>query len=159
MFKHLVVAAASVGLFACGGKEPAPEAEQPAQPAPNGAVSVAGRQVVSVSEMLASSPDGQVVVDMRNTDLGFRVEAGLNYSAVTVICPSSRVMNMEKWLPELASNAQRSVSEMKQGFTMYPFMAPAPGTVTQQAAPVCIGPDGTSCGSEREPDGSWTCLC
>lgn len=159
MFKHLVMAAAAAGLIACGGKEQTPESQQPEQPAPNGAISVADRQVVSVSEMMASSPEGRVTVDMRNTSLGFRVEPTLNYSAVTIICPSSRVMNLEQWLPELAGQTQRSISDLRDGFTLYPFMAPPEGTVTQQSAPVCIDANGNYCDSEREPDGSWTCLC
>ena len=154
MFKHLAMGALCAGLIACGGKESSPEAEQPAQNA------LASRQVVSVGEMLARSPDGQVVVDMRDTDLGFRVEEGLNFSAVTVICPSSRVMNLEKWLPELASISQTTPAQMEKGFTMYPFMAPAKGSVTQQSAPICTSPDPyTTCNAEREADGSWSCIC
>jgi hypothetical protein len=34
-------------------------------------------------------------------------------------------------LPELASPFQKSPSDLKQGFTLFPFMAPALGTVTQ----------------------------
>ncbi|MBN1207870.1 MAG: hypothetical protein JXB05_23600 [Myxococcaceae bacterium] len=153
MLKHLVVAALSAGLVACGGTEPAPEAQQPKQ------ATMDGREVVSVSAMLAASQDGQVVVDMRNTNLGFRVEKGVDYSAITVICPSSRVMNMEKWLPELASQFQKSPADLKQGFTMFPYMAPEKGSVTQQSAPTCTDSEGNICDSEREPDGSWTCFC
>ena len=159
MFKHLVMAVAAAGLIACGGKEQAPEAQQPEQPAPSGAISVANREVVSVSELAARSPGGQVTVDMRDTELGFRIEPTLDYSAVTIICPSSRVMNLEKWLPELAGQTQKSISDLRKGFTLYPFMAPAEGTVTQMAAPVCIDADGNYCDAEREPNGSWTCLC
>ncbi|MCP3137002.1 hypothetical protein [Pyxidicoccus xibeiensis] len=155
MFKHLAMAAACAGLIACGGKEPAPEPEQTQQQ-----VTMDGREVVSIADMQASSPDGQVTVDMRNSNLGFRVEPGLNHSKVTVICPSSRVMNLKQWMPELAAEFQTSPAQLeKRGFTMFPFMAPAPGTVTEQSAPVCLDSMGNHCGSEREPDGSWTCLC
>jgi hypothetical protein len=158
MFKHLALAAAAAGLIACGGKEQAPEA-QPEQPASNGAISIAHRQVVSVSEMLASSPDGRITVDMRNTDVGFRIEPTLDYSAVTVICPSSRVMNLESWLPELAGSTRKSISDLRQGFTFYPFMAPPEGSVSQQYIPRCEDADGNICEAEKEADGSWACVC
>lgn len=159
MFKHLVMAVAAAGLIACGGKEQAPEAQQPEQPAPSGAISVANREVVSVSEMMARSPEGRITVDMRNTDLGFRIEPTLDYSAVTVICPSSRVMNLEQWLPELAGSTKKSISDLRQGFTLYPFMGPPEGTVNQMSAPVCQDAYGNYCEAEREPNGTWTCLC
>lgn len=153
MFKHLVVAAACAGLIACGGTQSSPEAE------PSEQATMDGRKVVSVGEMLASSPDGKVTVDMRNSNLGFRVEKGLDFSAITIICPSSRVMNLAKWIPEVAHSNGQAPSDYKKGFTMFPFMAPAAGSVTEQSAPVCIDSNGYNCGSEREPDGSWTCLC
>jgi hypothetical protein len=151
MFKHLAMASLCAGLIACGGSQPAPETQQPTQ------VTMGGREVVSVAAMLASSPDGKVVVDMRNTELGFRVEQGVDHSAVTIICPSSRVMNLGAWLPELAAQFQKSPADYERGFTMFPFMAPE--GVTQQAAPVCIDDMGNYCDAEREPNGSWTCLC
>ena len=153
MLKHLAMAAACAGLIACGGSQPAPEPEQSPQ------ATMDGRKVVSVGEMLASSPDGKVTVDMRNTDLGFRVEKGLDFSAITIICPSSRVMNLDAWIPEVAYNAGKAPSGFEQGFTMFPYMAPAPGSVTQQRAPICIDSEGNYCDSELEADGSWTCLC
>jgi len=149
MIKHLAMAAFSVGLIACGGTEKAPEAEQ-----------TAGKQVISVSELLANSPEGQVVVDLRNTSNGFRVEPGVDHSAVNVICPSDRVMNLEQWLPELASEFQTSPAALEKGFTMYPFMAPKQGSVTAMAAPLCVSPDPyVQCYLHREPDGSWVCFC
>jgi len=156
MFKHLAMGALCAGLIACGGgTESSPETQQPAQSA-----DLASREVVSVAEMLANSPDGKVVVDLRNTNQGFRVEGGLDYSAITVICPSSRTMNLKEWTPELASIMQTTPAKVEKGFTMYPFMAPAKGTVTQQAAPVCTSPDPyTVCNAEREADGSWSCMC
>lgn len=150
MLKHLVLAAACAGLMACGGTE---SSSQPKLP------TMDGRKVVSVTEMQSRSADGQVTVDMRNTDLGFSVEPTVKHEAVTVICPSGRVMNLGAWIPELASQFQKAPSDLERGFTMFPYMAPAAGTVTQQRAPVCINGDGSYCDSEREPDGSWTCLC
>lgn len=151
MFKHLALAAACAGLIACGGTESAPSTEQ---------VTMDGREVVSVGDMLSRSEDGKVVLDMRNSNLGFRVEPGVDHSAITIICQSERVMNLGRWLPELASQFQKSPAQMKQeGVTMFPFMAPAKGTVTEQSAPVCIDSNGNHCQSYREPDGSWTCFC
>ena len=126
MFKHLAMAALSAGLIACGGTEKAPETVQPAGNT---------QGVVSVSELLASSPEGQVVVDLRNTSNGFRVEPGVDYSAITVICPSNREMNLEKWLPELAAEFQTSPAALQKGFTMYPHMAPAKGSVQAMYVP------------------------
>lgn len=152
MFKQLAMAAFSVGLIACGGTDTAPEAEQ-----------TAGKQVISVSELLASSPEGQVVIDLRNTTNGFRVEPGVDHSAINVICPSDRVMNLEQWLPELASEFQTSPAELEKGFTMYPFMATKMTTkkwgITASSAPVCIDAEGNYCYTHREPDGSWVCFC
>ncbi|MFY0526968.1 hypothetical protein ACN28I_28795 [Archangium gephyra] len=151
MLKHLVTAALGLGLIACGGTEKAPETAQPAGNT---------QGVVSVSELLASSPEGQVVVDLRNTRSGFRVEPGVDYSAINVICPSDRVMNLEKWLPELAAEFQTSPASLEKGFTMYPHMAPAKGSVQALAAPLCVSPDPyTQCYLHREPDGSWVCFC
>lgn len=150
MFKHLAMAALGAGLIACGGSETAPEAQQP----------VNTQGVISVSGLLASSPEGKVVVDLRNTTNGFRVEPGVDHSAVNVICPSDRVMNLEKWLPELASEFQTSPAALQKGFTMYPFMAPKQGSVGAMGAPVCVSPDPyTQCYLHREPDGSWVCFC
>jgi hypothetical protein len=148
MIKHLALAAFSVGLIACGGTETTVEAEQ-----------TAGKQVISVSELLASAPAGQVVIDLRNTTHGFRVEPGVDHSAINVICPSNREMNLEKWLPELAAEFQTSPAALEKGFTMYPFMAPKKGGVTAMAAPVCVDADGNHCYTHREPDGSWVCFC
>ncbi len=150
MLKHLALAAVGAGLIACGGMETAP-AEQPASNT---------QQVVSVSGLLANSPEGSVVVDLRNTSQGFRVEPGVDAAAVNVICPSNRVMNLEKWLPELASEFQTSPAALRKGFTMYPFMAPKQGSVQAMAAPVCTSPDPyVQCYLHREPDGSWVCFC
>jgi hypothetical protein len=155
MFKHLAMAALSAGLIACGGTEQAPETVQPGQQS-----GVSGREVVSVSSMMANAPGGQLVVDLRNSDLGYRFEQGLDHSAITIICPSSRVMNLEKWLPALAAEVQTTPAQLQKGFTMYPFMAPAPGTVTAQYIPACgNNSDGTACKAEKESDGSWACVC
>ena len=155
MFKHLAMGALCAGLIACGGTESAPaEVEKPAQTS-----DLASREVVSVGEMLASSPDGKIVVDLRNTDLGFRVEGGLDHSAITIICPSSRVMNLEAWLPELSAEVKTTPAQLQKGFTMYPFMAPAKGSVTAQYIPSCQNSDGTYCEAEKEKDGSWACVC
>ena len=104
--------------------------------------------------MVANSSNGQVVVDMRNTDLGFSVEQGLDYSAITVILPDSRVMNLEKWLPELAAVLQTTPARLQEGFTLYPFMAPATGTVTQ-FQPVCP----RFCDMLPHGDGTYSCFC
>jgi hypothetical protein len=151
MFKHLALAGLSAGLIACGGtEETTPAADQTAPP----------QGVISVSELLASSPEGQVVVDLRNTRNGFRVEPGVDHAAINVICPSDRVMNLEKWLPELAAEFQTSPAALAKGFTMYPFMAPEEGSVRAMSAPVCVSPDPyTECYLHREPDGSWVCFC
>lgn len=153
MFKHLTLAAACAGLLACGGKEQAPEPETSQQ------VTMDGREVVSVGELLAKSPDGKVTVDMRTHELGFRVEKGLDFSAITLICPSGRVMNLDMFIPEVAHNAGKAPSDYEKGFTMFPFMAGSAGDGLQKPAPVCIDSMGNYCDAEREPDGSWTCLC
>lgn len=151
MFKHLALAAACAGLIACGGTE---STEQPPE------VTMDGREVVSVGEMLAKSPDGKVTVDMRTNELGFRVEKGLDHSAITIICPSSRVMNLDKWIPEVAASNGQAPSDYAKGFTMFPFMAGSDSTDgMQKPAPVCTDSMGNTCSSEKEPDGSWTCLC
>jgi hypothetical protein len=156
MFKHLAMGALCAGLIACGGtSEPTPEGQKPAP-----ASAVENREVVSVGAMLANAPGGKLVVDLRNSDLGFRFEQGLDHSAITIICPSSREMNLEKWLPELAAEVQTTPAQLQKGFTMYPFMAPAPGTVTAQYIPACgSNSDGSACQAEKEKDGSWACVC
>ncbi|MFP2909057.1 hypothetical protein ACLESD_29245 [Pyxidicoccus sp. 3LFB2] len=151
MFKHLAMAAACAGLIACGGTE---KNEQPPE------VTMDGREVVSVGEMVASSPDGKVTVDMRTHSLGFRVEKGLDLNAITIICPSSRVMSLDALLVEAAAQNGKAPSDYAKGVTMFPFMANPGGTEgVQKPAPICIDSMGNNCGSEREPDGSWTCLC
>ncbi|MFP2926328.1 hypothetical protein ACLESO_14130 [Pyxidicoccus sp. 3LG] len=151
MFKHLAVAAACAGLIACGGKEPAPEQTEQQ-------VTMDGREVVSVGAMQAASPDGKVTLDMRNSNLGFRVEKGVSHGDITIICQSNRVMNLGTWLPQLASEFGKAPSDMEKGFTMFPYMAPA-AEGAQKPAPVCIDSNGNHCPSYREPDGSWTCFC
>ncbi|WP_164010789.1 hypothetical protein [Pyxidicoccus trucidator] len=151
MFKHLALAAACVGLIACGGTE---STEQPPE------VTMDGREVVSIGEMVAGSPDGKVTVDMRNSNLGFRVEKGLDLNAITIICPSSRVMSLDALLVEAASQTGKAPSDYAKGITMFPFMAGSEGSEgIQKPAPICIDDAGNYCDSEREPNGSWTCLC
>jgi len=149
MFKHLALAAACAGLIACGGTE---SIEQPPE------VTMDGREVVSVGEMLAGSQDGKLTVDMRNSQLGFRVEKGVDLNAVTIICPSSRVMSLDSLLVEAASQAGKAPSDYAKGVTLFPFMAGSDDGALKPA-PVCIDSMGNYCDAEREPDGSWTCLC
>jgi hypothetical protein len=155
MFKHLALAAASAGLIACGGTstEPTPEADQPALPE---AAAEYTQKVVSVSEMMASSQDGRVVIDLRSTTNGFHVERSVDFSAVDVICPSNRVMNLNQWVPELASELQTSPSSLRDGFIMYSSMSNEHrGEVQAQSAPECVSP----CTLHREPDRTWVCFC
>lgn len=154
MFKHLVVAAASVGLFACGtASEPTAEADQPVLPE---AAAEYTQGVVSVSEMMARSPDGQVVIDLRNTTSGFHVERSVDFSAVSVICPSNRVMNLKQWVPELAGEFQTSPSALKDGFIMFSSMSNENrGEVQTQRIPPCTAP----CYLHQEPDRTWVCFC
>jgi hypothetical protein len=151
MFKHLAMAAACAGLIACGGTE---STEQPKE------VNLDGREVVSVGEMVSKSPDGKTTLDMRTNDLGFRVEKGVDANAVTVICPSGRVMSLDSLFVEAASQVGKAPSDYAKGVTLFPFLKDS-DTVggLQKPAPICTAPDGTTCDSEKEPDGSWTCLC
>ncbi len=151
MFKHLALAAACAGLIACGGTD---STEQPPE------VTMDGREVVSVGEMLAGSRDGKATVDMRTNELGFRVEKGVDANAVTIICPSGRVMSLDALLVEAAAGAGKSPADYARGVTLFPFMADSDTTGgMEKPAPICIDDMGNYCDSEREPNGSWTCLC
>jgi hypothetical protein len=155
MFKHLALAAASAGLIACGGTttEPTPEAGQPVLPE---AAAEYTQGVVSVSEMMASSPDGRVVIDLRSTTQGFHVERSVDFAAVDVICPSNRVMNLKQWVPELASEFQTSTSSLRDGFVMFSSMSNENrGEVQAQKIPPCYDP----CYLHGEPDRTWVCFC
>lgn len=148
MHKYLAIAALGLGLAACGETTSAPAPELPSASA-----SYVG-EVHSVSDMLAASENGRVVVDLRDTKNGFWVAPGTDFSAVDVICPSERRMNLEAWMPELASELGTTAARMEKGFTMFSSMKSS-GDVSQQSAPPCYDP----CYLHREPDRTWVCFC
>jgi len=148
MHKYLAVAALGFGLMACGETTGAPAPELPSESA-----SYVG-EVHSVSDLLAESKNGRVVLDLRHTKSGFWVAPGTDYSAVDVICPSEARMNLETWLPELATEFGTDRARLEKGFIMFSSMKRS-GEVSQQNAPPCTDP----CYLHREPDRTWVCFC
>ena len=148
MNKYLAIAALGLGLAACGETTSAPAPELPSASA-----SYVG-EVHSVSDMLAESESGRVVIDLRDTKNGFWVAPGTDFSAVDVICPSERHMNLKAWMPELASELGTTPARMEKGFTMFSSMKNT-GDVSQQKIPPCYDP----CYLHPEPDRTWVCFC
>jgi hypothetical protein len=147
MIKHLALAAACVSLLACGTESSETGSVVPEKYADE--VS----QVHVVSDMLARSENGRVVLDLRNSEDGFFIERGVDASAVDVICPSNRVMNLEQWRPELASEFQVAPAELEKDLFLY-----SPSSridADNNLIPVCA--DG--CYLHREANNQWVCIC
>jgi hypothetical protein len=146
MLKRFACAILCLGLLACGS-EPAPATEEPMNSPDN------ANSVHVVSEMLARSEDGRVVIDLRDTEDRFLIEKSVDYSAIHIICPGGRVMNLERWVPELAFEFKVAPSQLKHGFLMYTSSASTRNEV-EQMAPVCQ----MGCYAHFET-GTWTCFC
>lgn len=134
----LVLALAS-SLVACGGTKEAEGTEKYAD-----VVS----ETHNVSDMLARSETGRVVLDLREPLIGYNIEKGVDYSAIDVICPGDRRMNLERWVPELASRFQVPPAALKNGLFMYTSL---------WCGDPC-GPEGESCHQYCE-NGRQQCLC
>jgi hypothetical protein len=142
MLKHLKLVVLCVGLAACtvSGADETPLTE----------AHVSATETVSISDLVADSESGTVVIDLRSSAARYQFEPGVDYGAVDVICPGDRSMNMKSWLPELAVEFHMDVAELEAGFIMY---ASSKGG-TMNAAPVCE----EGCHAHYEFN-KWVCLC
>lgn len=142
MFKQLALAALGAGLAACGSESV------------EGAGQYAGEvsEVHSVSDMLSRSESGRVTVDLRNTAVGFHIQRGVDYSAVDVICPGDRQMNLASWVPELAAEFLVAPAELTDGLFLY-----TPRGDVNAAGPILVCTP--ECYIHSEPNGGRVCVC
>lgn len=148
MMKSLASLSLCLLLTACTANAPLTEPEPPRLPA--GAASyVTG--MVRVSDLVAQPTTDRLVLDLRTTKDAFWFEPNLDVSSIDITCPSGRVMNIEAWMTNLASDKQESFANDENFIVFSSTSAPQdPG-----AAPVCD--DG--CSAEREANGTWSCVC
>ena len=108
-------------------------------------------EVVPVSDLLTESSSGSVLLDLQQATTGYWFEEGIDYSAIDVLCPSGRVMNLEQWMPELATEFGVPVSELQGSFIMFTRFDGA----QPEDAPICD----EGCYAHRETNNTWVCRC
>ena len=144
------IASLSLCLLLAGCAANAPPAELEPPRLPEGAASyVTG--IVRVSDLVAQSTTDRLVLDLQTTRNGFWFEPNLDVSTIDITCPSGRVMNIESWMTNLASDKQQLFTNDENFIVFSSTSAPQ----DPNSAPVCD--DG--CAAEREPNGTWSCVC
>lgn len=148
MIKSLASLSLCLLLTACAANEPLTEPAPPRLP-PAAASYVTG--MVRVSDLVAESTTDRLVIDLQNTRDGFWFEPNLDVGAIDIVCPSGRVMNIESWMINLASDKQQTFTN-NEDFVVYSSTS---SPREPNSAPVCD----EGCSPEREPNGTWSCIC